>query len=141
MIAWSEIGPALLKKTDDGYNVLVGSTPDKPLIFDRYCSFPNHYHVATRSTAAGRYQFLRRYWEYYRRYLSLPDFGPQSQDRWAVQLIAECAAIDPILSGDIVHGIDLCSSRWASFPGNRYGQHQVNIDGLLAAYEKARSNA
>jgi hypothetical protein len=32
MIAWSEIGPALLAKSDNGYNVCVGSTPEKPIL-------------------------------------------------------------------------------------------------------------
>ena len=31
MIAWSEIGPALLKVSNDGYNVCVGSTAAPPI--------------------------------------------------------------------------------------------------------------
>lgn len=141
MIAWSEIGPALLGETDDGYNVLVGSTPDRPLTFCSYRTFPRHYHAATCSTAAGRYQFLRRYWGYYRRQLKLRDFSPQSQDRWAVQLIRECIAEEAIESGDIIRGIYLCGSRWASLPGNSYGQHKTQIGSLLAAYYQARRRA
>ena len=55
MIAFSEIGPALLAKSDDGYDVLVGSTPDRPLLFTSYAEHPNILNAACNSTAAGRY--------------------------------------------------------------------------------------
>ena len=41
MIAVSEIGSDLLGKSDDGYNVLVGSTPSRPLLFSGYATHPN----------------------------------------------------------------------------------------------------
>ena len=45
-IAWSEIGAQLLAETDDGYNVLVGSLPSKPLLFDSYADHPNVFESA-----------------------------------------------------------------------------------------------
>lgn len=40
-IAVSEIGAALLAISDDGYNVLVDSTPSRPLLFSSYIAHPN----------------------------------------------------------------------------------------------------
>ena len=61
MIAWSEIGPALLAVSDNGYNVIVGSTPSNPNLFISYSDHPRKL-VQLRpglvSTAAGRYQLL-----------------------------------------------------------------------------------
>ena len=59
MIAFSEIGTALLVKSDNGYNVLVGSTAAKPLLFDSYADHPRIYNKQFNSTAAGRYQLLK----------------------------------------------------------------------------------
>jgi len=41
MIAHSEIGPELLAVSDDGYDVLVGSTAAHPLLFKDYRTHPN----------------------------------------------------------------------------------------------------
>ena len=137
LIAYSEIGPALLAVSDNGYNVLVGATADKPLLFDSYVTHPRVHNYAMNSDAAGRYQFMGRYWPAYKLQLSLPDFGPESQDRWAVQLIKECRALDDVLTGHITIAVGKCSSRWASFPGNNYGQHMNQMSALEDAYERA----
>lgn len=137
MIAWSEIGPELLAETDDGYNVIVGSTPTKPVTFDSYSAHPRHFVPSMNSDAAGRYQFMGRYWLAYRQSLGLPDFGPESQDRWAIQLIRECHAMSAIESGNIALAIHLCKSRWASLPGAGYGQHEHALQPLLTAYQTA----
>lgn len=135
MIAWSEIGPALLARSDDGYNVLVGGG-----LFDGYLDHPRR-KIKVReglwSTAAGRYQVLERFFDVYREQLGLPDFGPASQDKIALQLIRECRALDDIDAGRIETAIKKCSSRWASFPGAGYGQHENRITKLLDAYTKA----
>lgn len=133
-IAWSEIGPALLAESDNGYNVLVGSTAEHPLLFTDYSTHPNAFNAAMNSDAAGRYQFMARYWPAYKIQLGLPDFGPDSQDRWAVQLIRECHAQDDIELGHITIAIPKCASRWASFPGNSYGQHEQKMTDLVAAF-------
>lgn len=137
MIAYSEIGPDLLAISDDGYNVLVGSTLQKPLLFDSYESHPHIRNAAMNSDAAGRYQFLGRYWDYYRKALDLPDFGPESQDKWAIQLIRECNALHKIEQGMFDAAIKDCRSRWASLPGAGYGQHENALDNLRLAYTKA----
>lgn len=137
MIAVSEIGTKLLALSDDGYNVCVGSTPAHPILFSDYSHHPRIRNAATNSDAAGRYQFMGRYWAPYKAQLHLPDFGPEAQDRWAVQLIRECRAVDLIKAGDFAAAVHACRSRWASLPGAGYGQHENDLASLQAAYTAA----
>ena len=137
LIAHSEIGPALLAISDNGYNVLVGSTPAKPLLFHDYSTHPNVYNRAMNSTAAGRYQLLHRYFKPYRDLLLLPDFGPASQDAIALQQVKECHALHDIEDGNIELAVGKCRRIWASFPGAGYGQHENKMEALLAAFEAA----
>lgn len=137
MIAWSEIGPAMLAKSDDGYNVLVGSTPDHMTLFHTYNDHPNIYVESVDSTAAGRYQILRRYWKHYKAQLHLTDFGPENQDRYAIQQLRERTALPLILAGDIAGAIARARNIWASLPGAGYGQHEHKLDNLIAAYVQA----
>ena len=134
MLAWSEIGPALLAVSANGYDVLVGSTAEKPLLFHSYATHPNVYNARYDSTAAGRYQLLHRYWPAYRDLLKLPDFGPGSQDRVAIQMISEQHALAAVLAGRLVDAIGNVSNNWASLPGAGYGQHENHIAELRAAY-------
>jgi len=134
MIAHSEIGAKLLAKSDNGYNILVGSTPDKPLLFPSYACHPGILNVKLNSTAAGRYQLLRRYWYAYSRSLGLHDFGPASQDTIALQQIKECKALDDIDAGRFEAAVAKCCRIWASLPGAGYGQHENKLAGLEQAY-------
>ncbi len=143
MVAHSEMGPDILRQSDDGYNVLMGSMPGMVITFSSYHRHPGILIDADgksgglESNAAGRYQFLGRYWPAYRDQLKLPDFGPQSQDKWAIQLLKECKAIELIEAGKFNAAVDACRSRWASLPGAGYGQHENKIDALQTAYMKA----
>ena len=137
MLAVSEIGRRLLVVSDDGYNVIVGSTPQKPILMDNYTEHPRRYQKAQNSDAAGRYQFLGRYWDHYRKQLGLPDFGKRSQDLWAIQLIRECRAESLIQGGLFADAVHACRSRWASLPGAGYGQHENSLDALKTAYVEA----
>jgi muramidase (phage lysozyme) len=136
-LAYSEIGPALLAASDDGYNVLVGSTPSVPRLFANYTTHPRIFNAAMNSDAAGRYQFLGRYWLFYRDMLKLSDFGPASQDLWALQLVRECKALDDIEAGRIADALTKCRSRWASLPGAGYGQRENDLSTLTAAFTAA----
>ena len=137
MIAVSEIGKELLCLSDNGYNVLVGSTPKRPLLFDDFAKHPKIRNVAMNSDAAGRYQFMGRYWEHYRDALKLPDFGPASQDKWAICLINECRAMPMIEAGAFDDAVHACRSRWASLPGAGYGQHENDLASLRDVYVKS----
>lgn len=139
MIAYSEIGPALLAVSDNGYNVLVGSTAERPLLFTSYSTHPNLLNVKMNSTAAGRYQLLHRYFEAYQRALKLPDFSPASQDAIALQQIKERRALEDIDTGRFSDAVSKVSNIWASLPGpgNTYGQHQNKLSALENAYAQA----
>jgi len=137
MIAISEIGTALLNRTANGYNVLVGATASRPLTFDSYATHPNIYNKRHNSTAAGRYQLLHRYYVAYAKSLNLPDFSPRSQDAIALQQIKECRAVPDIEAGRIHDAIAKCAHIWASLPGAGYGQHENKADTLVVAYRNA----
>lgn len=140
LIASGEIGSAIEAQSDDGYNVLVGSTPNHVLTFDSYTTHPNVLNQVLNSTAAGRYQFLSRYWAHYRQLLNLPDFSPLSQDIWAIQLVRERQALPLIDAGRITSAITLCNNIWASLPGSPYGQRtsaSPSINDFLRVYTNA----
>jgi len=125
---------------NDGYDVIVSGINGHN-IFTDYSQHPfasgrapvvvNH--AGLTSTASGRYQFLVKDWLAYKALLSLPDFSPLSQDKWAIRLIKECNAIPAILAGDLDTAIGLCAHIWASLPGNSYGQPESTDAALEAA--------
>jgi muramidase (phage lysozyme) len=121
--------------TDGGYDVLVGGK-----LFAGYTDHPNvlvKLSPTLSSTAAGRYQILYRYWPHYRDLLNLPDFGPVSQDRYAVQQIKERRAIADIQAGRFDEAVAKVRNIWASLPGAGYGQHEQKIERLRDAYVRA----
>ncbi|MEB7559163.1 MULTISPECIES: glycoside hydrolase family 24 protein [Enterobacteriaceae] len=136
MLAWSEIGDRLLKASDNGYNVIVGGT-----LFTSYADHPRKLvdlpRLKIKSTAAGRYQLLSRYWDAYRKQLGLKDFSPASQDAVALQQIKERRALELIDSGNIRQAIDRCSNIWASLPGAGYGQYEHKVEDLLKKFREA----
>lgn len=136
-IAYSEIGPPLLAVSDNGYNVLVGSTAQHPLLFDSYAEHPHILNHELNSTAAGRYQILGHYFEDYKKLLHLPDFSPDSQDAVALQMIKEQHALSDVDAGHVEAAIHKCSNIWASFPGAGYGQHENKMENLKTAYTNA----
>jgi muramidase (phage lysozyme) len=140
MIAHSEIGPLLLGVSDNGYNVIVGSTPLKPDLFRSYADHPRKLvdlGKGLKSTAAGRYQILARYYDAYKDLLNLPDFSPASQDAIATQMIKERGGLQALEAGDLTLAIDRCKNLWASLPGAGYAQHENKLADLRAAYVAA----
>ena len=138
MLAHSEIGPALLAHSDDGYNVQVGGK-----LFADYSKHPKTVITViikgkvVKSSAAGRYQLLSKYYDAYRKSLKLNDFSPVSQDQIALQQIKEQGAIRNIKEGNIITAIDKCKNIWASLPGAGYGQHENDLNQLLKVYQQA----
>lgn len=142
LVAYAEIGEPLLDVSSNGYDVLVGSTAENPHLFHDYSTHPLPKATdaidlggGLKSTAAGRYQFLSRDWLHYKNQLGLPDFGPASQDLWAMQLIKERGALDDVVEGRIEDAIVKCNNIWASLPGNSYGQPQKAMAELLKKFE------
>lgn len=125
---------------DRGYNVIVGSTPEKPILFDSYADHPRRrieLSAGLSSTAAGRYQILERYYDAYKTSLKLPDFSPLSQDAIAIQMIRERQALTDVYAGRLRQAIGKCSATWASLPGNNYGQHENTLALLNSAFTGA----
>lgn len=129
----------------NGYDVIVTGKDGKREIFTDFSTHPfaggrpakvlNSRGLA--STASGRYQHLVKHWEHYKKLLQLPDFGPESQDKWAIQLIKECRALEDVKAGRIELAISKCRNIWASLPGAGYGQREHNVAFLLDAYRRA----
>jgi muramidase (phage lysozyme) len=145
VLAWSELGADYLRRSDDGYNVIVTGTDGVLEMFYDYSTHPfangRKSKVFSRSgqtsNASGRYQFMLKDYAHYRDQLKLPDFGPASQDRWAIQLIKERKALDDIKAGRIESAIQKCRNIWASLPGAGYGQREHKLEDLLAVYVAA----
>ena len=153
MLAWSELGADYLKRSDDGYNVIVTGADGVLELFDSYADHPfasgrnskliraaTATKKALTSNAAGRYQQMLRDWPHYKAQLGLKDFSPESQDRLAIQHIKECKALPDVLAGRVVDAIGKCRNIWASLPGAGYGQREHKLENLLAIYESAGGN-
>lgn len=137
-IAFSELGKSLLEKSDNGYNVLVGSIPPNRILYIQdYSDHPRILVQQCNSTAAGRYQILVRIFDFYKRALSLKDFSPKSQDAIAIQLLKECKAIDAINLGNFNDAVWKARSRWASLPGAGYQQRENSLEVLRDYYLKS----
>ncbi|ELT3493877.1 TPA: glycoside hydrolase family 104 protein [Citrobacter freundii] len=136
MLAWSEGTDKPGQPTKNhGYDVIVGGS-----LFTDYSEHPRKLitlNPKLKSTAAGRYQLLARYWDAYRKQLGLKDFSPASQDAVALQQIKERGALPMIDRGDIRQAIDRCSNIWASLPGAGYGQLEHKADTLIAKFKEA----
>ncbi len=130
---------------DRGYDVIVTGVDGKPEIFTDYSTHPfaggRPSKLINRrgltSNASGRYQFMLRHWAHYRDVLGLPDFGPESQDRWALQLIRERRALPLINEGWFAEAVAAVRNLWASLPGAGYGQPERSLAALKRAYLRA----
>lgn len=126
---------------NNGYDVIVNGIGGEPKTFTDYSKHPNVLvtvnNKGLKSTAAGAYQILYKYWVAYKKQLGLKGFYPEDQDAIAMQLIKECKARDDINAGRIEAAITKCRSRWASLPGAGYGQFEHKMDTLVSAYKKA----
>ncbi|WP_368755498.1 glycoside hydrolase family protein [Klebsiella oxytoca] len=136
MLAWSEGTDKAGQPTKNrGYDVIVGGS-----LFSNYADHPRKLvmlNAKLKSTAAGRYQLLARWWDAYRKQLGLKDFSPASQDAVALQQIKERGALPLIDRGDIRQAIDRCSNIWASLPGAGYGQFEHKAENLIAKFKEA----
>jgi muramidase (phage lysozyme) len=138
MLAWSE-GTDNGKQctSNHGYDVIVGGE-----LFTSYIDHPRRLvglpRLGIKSTAAGRYQLLSRYWDAYKGSLKLAGgFTPENQDRVAIQQIREQGALNDIKAGRVAEAIAKCSNIWASLPGAGYGQHEQTVEKLIARYVSA----
>lgn len=124
------------KTRDRGYDVIVGGA-----LLEGYHGHPGILvalpRYGIRSSAAGRYQFLRATWADLAKRLSLPDFGPVSQDLAAVELLRQCGAYPLVRAGRFDQAVHAARRIWASLPGAGYGQHEQTLATLRTAYQTA----
>ena len=121
MLAWSE-GVWTSETRNHGYDVIVGGE-----LFTDYSDHPRKLvtlNPKLKSTGAGRYQLLSRWWDAYRKQLGLKDFSPKVRTLLALQQIKARGALPMIDRGDIRQAIDRCGNIWASLPGAGYGQFE-----------------
>lgn len=145
MLAWSEGTSTSPATKDDGYDVIVTGADRLPEVFTDYSAHPFSRGRSSKrinskgltSNASGRYQFMLRDYAHYRGLLKLKDFGPLSQDVWAIQLIRERRALPLIQAGKIEDAIARVRNIWASLPGAGYGQPEHKLSDLMAVYRKA----
>jgi muramidase (phage lysozyme) len=113
---------------------LLPSLADHPRTF---ASFTNKLGVVQRTSAAGRYQFLMRTWDELQKKLNLPDFGPDSQDAAALELIRQRGALQDVRAGRTSEAIAKCAPTWASLPGAGYNQQERKLSSLVAQFRAA----
>lgn len=123
------------KTANHGYDVIVGGS-----LFTDYSDHPRKLvtlNPQLKSTAAGRYQLLSRYYDAYKKSLGLPDFSPESQDQIALQQIAERGALADVDAGRIKDAVKKCRTIWASMPGSPYGQRTETMADFLEYFTAA----
>ncbi|WP_286707992.1 glycoside hydrolase family 104 protein [Psychrobacter sp. UBA2514] len=91
----------------------LGSLNDHP----RYLkTFKQQNGKTNKTSAAGRYQFLKSTWDGLAKQYGLSDFGPKNQDLGAVALLAQNGALGSILKGDMTTAVRKSGATWASLP-------------------------
>lgn len=130
---------AYAEGTGDRYDILFGGGT-----FDSYAdhprkifSFTNSRGETLKTSAAGRYQFLARTWDGLRSKLDLPDFGPESQDSGAVELIRQRGALNDVEAGRFQSAVNKCAPVWASLPGAGYAQPERTMSKLQTAFQNS----
>ena len=91
MLAWSEgtDNRTIKAEIPPFTDVIVGGE-----LFTDYSDHPRKLvtlNPKLKSTGAGRYQLLSRWWDAYRKQLGLKDFSPKSQDAVALQQMGNVA--------------------------------------------------
>ena len=91
-----------------------------------------------KSTGAGRYQLLSRWWDAYRKQRAERLLSEKVRTLWHCSRLGR-GALPMIDRGDIRQAIDRCSNIWASLPGAGYGQFEHKADSLIAENSKKRA--
>lgn len=123
------------KTYDRGYDVMVYGQ----LLMSHYRDHPRSViNGRIPSSAAGRYQIMRKTWDSYKKILKLKDFSPASQDAVALRLIKDEGAERDVINGNFEIAVTKCNNIWASLPGANYkNQHMQKMADLKTAYISA----
>ena len=131
VIRWAEFYPNG-NQPDDYYRMYGG---------DKFTDSSDHPRKAVTkwhktSTAAGAYMILEDTWNRYDKLLNLPDFGPASQDKVAIEIIRQSHALELVRAGKIEEAIAKLRSQWTSLPGAK--QSRVTMKQALDEFKKNR---
>ena len=132
MLAWSEGSNGRQKTRNHGYDVIVGG-----ILVTRSPSRLVTLNPKLKSTGAGRYQLLSRWWDAYRKQRPERLLSEKSGRCGIAPEFKERGALPMIDRGDIRQAIDRCSNIWASLPGAGYGQFEHKADSLIAKFKRA----
>jgi muramidase (phage lysozyme) len=121
----------------DGYRTLYSfllcdSLKDHPR--QVICSWSNGQRLC--SSAAGRYQIRQKIWDRVAPTINAQTFSPLNQDRVAIELIADCEALEDVTAGRFEQAIAKTNKVWASLSGSPLGQRTVSLPELRAWYQK-----
>lgn len=144
-IAWAEGTSTSQATKDNGYDVIVTGIGGIQEIFTDYADHPfaggrKSKVINSRgltSNASGRYQQMLKDWPHYKALLKLENFGPQAQDRLAIQHLKEQGALQLIKDGKIAKAVEKVKNIWASLPGAGYGQQERKLDDFIRVYRQA----
>ena len=90
-----------------------------------------------KTSAAGRYQFIQGTWDDVAGKLGLTDFGPESQDIAAIELLRRNNALDAAAMGDFDTALQRSGTTWASLPSSPYAQPKRSQGFIANALDKA----
>ena len=123
-------------RSKDGYDVMysykIMSTcarhPNQCLDFGNTCS-----------TAAGRYQFLKKTWDGAARVRGFTTFEPENQEKGAAYLIASIRKVNvpegrAMTRSEFELAMGKLSYEWASLPPGRYGQGFKSMSTMWSTY-------
>ncbi|HEV3202693.1 MAG TPA: glycoside hydrolase family 104 protein [Bryobacteraceae bacterium] len=124
--------------TSPNFPALVGQRNVSVTDLTRHPDILVQVNASIKSTAAGRYQFLKSTWDG----LGMPDFSAGSQDIAAVKLMQRRGMIAPLLAGNLDQAVYAGAPEWASLPtaggGSFYGgQPSRNITEIRRVYQDA----
>lgn len=93
------------------------------------------------STAAGRYQFLKKTWDSTARATGAKTFGPDAQEKGAEYLVGKVRKVTvpssrPLSATEFSNAMKKLSYEWASLPPGRYGQPNRSAAQMRADYCK-----
>lgn len=96
-----------------------------------------------KTSAAGRYQFLRGTWDGLARKYGFQDFGAVNQDLGAIALLAENGALPHILNGNWGQAVAKAGGTWASLPSSPHPQPTKSwkkVSSFLGGYIPPQGN-
>lgn len=130
----------------EAYQALYGWKPGNGNIF---VGFDDHPRIAKKSpwgwtSAAGAYQAMCAVpghvktdtWGDFIRACGPSDFGPRSQDVFAVWCTRRRGALQDVIAGRFEVAVKKCAKEWASLPGSPYGQPTKTMADALDTYVK-----